>query len=134
MYLANTLDEQDETLGLFLSGVMLIRIHSFVSPKMITLWKLKKLVCSINYLQPKGEHRYVPFPAPLVRSERQTVSGRIWTRVTDSISYNDIHYTKCVSTKLVRLVDPIGAIDSGLVSHTSDLALILKKSEEFSEC
>ena len=30
-----------------------------------------------------------------VQSETQTALSRIWTRVTDSISYDDNHYAKC---------------------------------------
>ena len=36
---------------------------------------------------------FIPFPRVLVLCEMQSVSARIWTRVTVSISYNDNHYT-----------------------------------------
>ena len=36
---------------------------------------------------------FIPFPRVLVRCEMQSVSSRIWTRVTVSISYDDNHYT-----------------------------------------
>ena len=32
--------------------------------------------------------RFLPFPKALVRSETQTTSSRIWTQISDSISYN----------------------------------------------
>ena len=34
--------------------------------------------------------RFIPFPRVLVLCEMQSVSSRIWTRVTVSISYDDI--------------------------------------------
>ena len=36
---------------------------------------------------------FIPFPRVLVLCEMQSVSARIWTRVTVSISYDDNHYT-----------------------------------------
>ena len=36
---------------------------------------------------------FIPFPRVLVLCERQSVSSRIWTRVTMSISYDDNYYT-----------------------------------------
>ena len=36
---------------------------------------------------------FIPFPRILVLCEMQSVSSRIWTRVTVSISYDDNHYT-----------------------------------------
>ena len=36
---------------------------------------------------------FIPFPRVLVLCEMQSVSSRIWTRVTVSISYDDNHYT-----------------------------------------
>ena len=35
----------------------------------------------------------IPFPRVLVLCEMQSVSSRIWTHVTASISYDDNHYT-----------------------------------------
>ena len=35
------------------------------------------------------------------QSEMQTAFSRVWTWVSDSISYNDDHYAKCISLKLV---------------------------------
>ena len=37
---------------------------------------------------------FMPFPTVLVWSEMQTASSRIWTQVTDPISYDDNHYAK----------------------------------------
>ena len=44
-----------------------------------------------NYLPIAGERTdgFVPFSRALERSETQTASSRIWTRVTDSIYYDD---------------------------------------------
>ena len=36
------------------------------------------------------------FPKALAWSERQTALSRIWTRVTDSISYDDTGYAKAI--------------------------------------
>ena len=36
---------------------------------------------------------FIPFPRVLVLCEMQSVSSRIYTRVTVSISYDDNHYT-----------------------------------------
>ena len=36
---------------------------------------------------------FIPFPRVLVLCDMQSVSSRIWTRVTVSISYDDNHYT-----------------------------------------
>ena len=36
---------------------------------------------------------FIPFPRILVLCEMQSVSSRIWTRVTVTISYDDNHYT-----------------------------------------
>ena len=36
-------------------------------------------------------------PGELIRSETQTASYRIWTRVADSIFWDDNHYTKHTS-------------------------------------
>ena len=36
---------------------------------------------------------FIPFPRGLVLCEMQSVSSRIWTRITVSISYDDNHYT-----------------------------------------
>ena len=36
---------------------------------------------------------FIPFPRVLVLCEMQSVSSKIWTRITVSISYDDNHYT-----------------------------------------
>ena len=41
---------------------------------------------------------FIPFLGVLVLCEMQSVSARIWTRVTVSISYNDNHYTTGTSS------------------------------------
>ena len=41
-----------------------------------------------------GGDAFLTFLRELSWSERLTASSRIWTRVTDSISYKDIYYAK----------------------------------------
>ena len=43
----------------------------------------------------------MPIPKVLAQSEMQTALSRIWTRVANSISYNDNHYAKCASPSIV---------------------------------
>ena len=42
---------------------------------------------------------YKPFPKAFVQIEKQTTLFRIWTRVNNSISYDESRYTKIASTK-----------------------------------
>ena len=51
------------------------------------------------YLSIARERRdgFMHFPKALAQSEIQTASTRIWTQVTDSISYDDNHYAKHTS-------------------------------------
>ena len=44
----------------------------------------------------ENKHFFENFPDDNSK-EKQTASSRIWTQVTDSISYADKHYTKCTS-------------------------------------
>ena len=44
----------------------------------------------------------MPFPRVLVLCEMQTVTSRIWTRVSVSISYDDNHYTTGTSSLLYQ--------------------------------
>ena len=51
---------------------------------------------SLTYYLPIAEGRIIgiiPFPRVLVLCEMQSVSSKIWTRVTVSISCDDNHYT-----------------------------------------
>ena len=50
-----------------------------------------------------GIIRFIPFPRVLVLREMQSVSSRIWTRVTVSISYDDNHYT--TGTSIIYTTD-----------------------------
>ena len=61
-----------------------------------------------NYLSIAGGRRigFIPFPRVLVRCEMQSVSSRIWTRITVSISYDDNHYTTGTSIKKWYLMPP----------------------------
>ena len=43
---------------------------------------------------------FIPFPGVLGLCEMQSISSRIWTRVTVSISYDDNHYTTGTSSVL----------------------------------
>ena len=62
------------------------------------LTKVKEL--SLPYYLPITERNtegFMPLPSVQARSETLTTSFRIWTRVTDSISYDDNRYAKCPS-------------------------------------
>ena len=55
---------------------------------------------SLPYYLPIAGRRiigFIPFPRVLMLCEMQSVSARIWTRVTVSISYDDNHYTTSTS-------------------------------------
>ena len=85
MYLPTPSHERIVTQGQFLHGLRLVWIQSFL----LLDWLL-------HYL-PKAEERtvkFTSFPRVLALCEIQMVSSRIWTPVTDSISYDDNHYTK----------------------------------------
>ena len=58
-----------------------------------SLTKAKKP--SLSYYLPiaGGRIGFIPFPRVLVLCEMQSVSSRIWTRVTVSNSYDDNHYS-----------------------------------------
>ena len=65
------------------------------------LTKAKEL--SLPYYLPIAGGRiigFIPFPRVLVLCEMQSVSSRIWTPVTMSISYDDNHYTTGTSSNL----------------------------------
>ena len=49
----------------------------------------------------KRRDEFIPFQRVLAQSEMQTALSRIWTWVTDSISFNDNHYALCASLVLV---------------------------------
>ena len=56
---------------------------------------------SLRYYLPIAGGRiigFIPFPRVLVLCEMQSVSSKIWTCVTVSISYNNNHYTTGTST------------------------------------
>ena len=56
---------------------------------------------SLSYYLPivgGGIIGFIPFPMVVVLCEMQSVSSRIWTRVTVSISYDEYHYTTGTST------------------------------------
>ena len=39
----------------------------------------------------------IPYLMSLLRNEKQTATSRVWTRITDSISYEDTLYAKRAS-------------------------------------
>ena len=50
---------------------------------------------SLPYYLPIDRGRiigFIPFPRVLVLCEMQSISSRIWTRVAESISFDDNHY------------------------------------------
>ena len=58
---------------------------------------------SLSYYLPIAGGRiigFIPFPRVLVLCEMQSVSSRIWTRITVFISYSDNDYTTGTSYKL----------------------------------
>ena len=83
--------KQDVTQGQFLSGVKLIWIQSDPSPRLVPVSMLK---VSLSCYVPTDRRRkdgFLPFRRTLAKSERRTVTSRIWTRVVDSISYDHNH-------------------------------------------
>ena len=61
---------------------------------------------------------FIPFPRVIVLCEMQSVSSRIWTCVTMSISYDDNHYTTGTSKSIVYIYIYIYA-DIQVCSHQS---------------
>ena len=47
---------------------------------------------------------FLLFPRSLTRNKIQTASSRLWTWITNFISYNDNHYTKCTTNLLNGIV------------------------------
>ena len=57
---------------------------------------------SLPYYLPIARGRiigFIPFPRALVLCEMESVSSGIWTRVAESISYDDNHYTTGTSIR-----------------------------------
>ena len=93
---------QDMTQGQFLSSFYQVWIQSFPSPRRC-LTKAEEP--SLPYYLPIAGGRiigFIPFPRVLVLCEMQSVSSRIWTCVTVSISYDNKHYTTGTSYKSVH--------------------------------
>ena len=70
-------------------------IQSFPSPKLNAIPRLKNSVCS-NILPIAGERiiEFLPFPVVLILCEMQRTLLRIWTRVGEYISYNNVYLHK----------------------------------------
>ena len=75
--------EMDAIPGPFISGVQLIWHRSFLSPRPIAIPRLKNPVFSERIVG------FIHFLRELPRSETQTALSKIWTRVTNFISYDD---------------------------------------------
>ena len=79
---------------LILNGDKQISIESFLSPRHISIPGFKNPVSPIY--QPIASCRiiwFIPFPRVLDLWEMQTVSSRVWTRVTEAIFYDGNHCT-----------------------------------------
>ena len=86
----------------FLSGVQLVGIQSFLSPRPIFLPKLKRLLYYLPIAGVWKKNWLMPFMIGLVWSKMQTASARISTWVISSISYNNNCYTKCAFFYLIH--------------------------------
>ena len=89
------------TQGQFLNGVEQVWIQSFPFPSLT-----KAEEPSLPYYLPIARGRiigFIPFPRVLVLCEIQSVSSRIWTRVTVSIFYDDNHYTTGTSGRVILM-------------------------------
>ena len=83
--------EQDATQGQFLSRVQLVWIQSFPSS-----YPTKTKEARLSYYLPIAGGKtdgFMLFSRALVRSVTRTISSRIWTLVTDSITNGDNRYT-----------------------------------------
>ena len=78
------------------SGLKLVWIQSFPSLP-VSIPRLNNPLCPLLLTR-----AFMPLPRALTRSETQTDSSRIWTRVTDSISYNDKRYYSIIFTQPLR--------------------------------
>ena len=69
----------------------MIWIHGFLSPRLMTLPRVYSNSILLYYIPLTGRRRdrFMPFPRALIQDEKQTTSSRIWTLLSDSISYND---------------------------------------------
>ena len=90
--------EQDMTQGQFKRSLTgFTSEYSFSSTSCLT----KAEEISLSYYLPVVGGRiigFIPFPRVLVLYEMQSVSSRVWTRVTVSISFDDSHYTMGTSS------------------------------------
>ena len=84
--------------GQFLNIVLLAWIQSFPSPRLVAKVKETKLPYNLHIA---GDRRdgFVPFAIVSAQRETQRASYRIWTLVTDFISYGDNCSAKRTSTK-----------------------------------
>ena len=105
--------------------------QSFPSPRTSCLTKAEKP--SLSFYLPIAGGRiigFIPFPRVLVLCEMQSVSSRIWTRITVSISCDDNHDTtgtgsfrdgKQVAVELV----PCRVLPPGLVQYCSQYSCVI---------
>ena len=89
IYLPTLLPKQDVKQCQFLSRVKHVWNQSFSSPRLVAEQKLK------NPVDPTGRRviTFIPFLRLLVLRKMQSASSRFWTRIAESISYDDNHYT-----------------------------------------
>ena len=66
---------------------------SFSKTNCLTKAKEPNLPCYLNIASGRTDG-VIPFPRELMWSETQTTSSRIWTQVTNSISYDNNHCIK----------------------------------------
>ena len=113
----------------FFNGIEQVWIQSFPSPRLVALPRLKNLVCPT--ILPIAGGRiigFIPFPKVLVLCEMQSVSSRIWTRITVSFSYDDNLYTtgtsppqkKNLSDRVAPVLDRSGAWSTHLLELLTD--------------
>ena len=79
------------------TGVEQVWIQSFLSPRLIAWLSLSHYLPTAS----EGIIGFIPFPRVLVVCEIQSVSPKIWTCVTVSISYDDNITPQAPSTKLL---------------------------------
>ena len=74
--------------------VVSMRAAARIQFRLVVSKRLKNLVCpTILPIAGRRIIGFIPFTRVLMLCEMQSVSARIWTRVTGFISYDDNHYT-----------------------------------------
>ena len=95
---------QDVTQGQFFSGVQVVLNLEFPFCKSVAMTRLKSLVYPTNYPQlEETRDELMSFLKALAESQIQTTSSKIWTQVSNSISYDNNHCTKPTYTQMFDL-------------------------------